>query len=364
MLRVTKLLLSFVVLALIFSFSVYSPFPNESTINNLYELGPNTLALSDDSGDDDDDDDDDDDGENEDDADPFILYSFFDLRDRESYVQVTNVGTINQVMHVQIFNVDDNCNENNFYDVYTPGDTHIYNIRDILTNDGNPSGVVIPDNSYGAVIISTVTAVGGVIEIDSPIVGNIRMLDNNGYEYRTNIPGKSAASINVPPLNPIPGGNVYTFNYNTEAGVILSDIFGITPTQDFPGAQEVQMSDPTAANNLLEVDIYNLTEVPFSCRNVLFACIDQDNPRLQETLEEEGAAVASFEYGINEAIPSSKGAPLLCPSNINSDGLVSMAQLDKDGNGNFVVYVGLNNGNGRGSIDSIWGPNRFVMPDN
>jgi len=86
------------------------------------------------------------------------LLAFFDLRDRETFIQITNTGVDlrtdsddddeddrsgdNITLHIQIFNVDDNCNENNFFDVYTPADTHIYNMRDILTNDGTPSGVV------------------------------------------------------------------------------------------------------------------------------------------------------------------------------------------------------------------------------
>ena len=52
----------------------------------------------------------------------------------------------NAIIHIQIFNVaDDLCDENNFFDTYTPNDTHIYNLRDILTNDENPSGVTLPD---------------------------------------------------------------------------------------------------------------------------------------------------------------------------------------------------------------------------
>ena len=84
----------------------------------------------------------------------FGLVSFFDLRDRESFIQITNTNDVNEtgdddddddddfqpgndvVVHVQIFNVDDNCNENNFYDTYTPNDTHTYNMRDIQDKNG------------------------------------------------------------------------------------------------------------------------------------------------------------------------------------------------------------------------------------
>jgi len=49
---------------------------------------------------------------------------------------------------------------------------------------------------------------------------------------------------------------------------------------------------------------------------VIFACVDEDNPRVEELLEfvanntQGSASVASFEYGINNAIPHSKGGDM------------------------------------------------------
>ena len=42
-------------------------------------------------------------------------YAFFDLRERETFIQLTNTSPGSQVVHVQIFNVDNNCNENDFF---------------------------------------------------------------------------------------------------------------------------------------------------------------------------------------------------------------------------------------------------------
>ena len=81
-----------------------------------------------------------------------VLIAPFDLRDRESFFQVTNLAASNQTVHIQIYNVANLCNENNFFDVYTPNDTHTYNLRDILTNDSNPSGVVLPDDAFGIIV--------------------------------------------------------------------------------------------------------------------------------------------------------------------------------------------------------------------
>ena len=281
-------------------------------------------------------------------------FSFFDLRERESFVQITNLSSTEEIIHIQIFNVADNCNENNFFDTYTPSDTHIYNLRDILTNDGDPSGVVLPDNAYGIVVAIAVQSEGGTANFNADIFGNFRVVDNSGYEYRTNsTPFPSAGSF----FGDVP----ITFNFNTKNGVILSDIIGIeTP---FIGTGEVNLSDILNENITFDINIINNNEVIFSCRNVIFACTDQDNPLLEALLEDDGRAnVASFEYGINNAIPHSKGGELLCPGNVIDEGYVQMISLDGVASPRFIGFAGLNNGNGRGSMDSWWYSRNIIEP--
>jgi len=113
------------------------------------------------------------------------VVGFFDLRDRETFMQVTNLESdpAGQLYHIQLFNVGNNCNENNFFDLYTPNDTHVYNLRDIQTNDGNPSGVILPPDAYGIFVAYAVDTSNRII------IGNMRILDDNGYEYRTNLVG-------------------------------------------------------------------------------------------------------------------------------------------------------------------------------
>lgn len=311
------------------------------------------------------------------------LVSFFDLRERETFIQVTNTNNdirdngftpgSNVVVHVQIFNVDDDCNENNFYDTYTPNDTHVYNMREILTNDGNPSGVVLPNNAYGFVVISLVEGVGQTIQDDSILIGNFRVIDNSGYEYRTNSLGLRGAGE----FQGFIDNHVYTINFNTKGDVTLSDIIAISLAGVFGNeangfSSVVEWSaELTDAYISFDVDILNNNENIFSCRNVIFACVDQDNPRLEELLEfvaDDGccdgnnpsASVASFEYGINEAIPHSRGAELLCPGNNISEGFVKLAfnpTNTASGGPQYLFltgFAGLNNGNGRGSMDSWW----------
>ena len=303
---------------------------------------------------------------------PFTLSLFyvFDLRDRETFIQFTynqnlTGDTTSAQAHIQIFDVSNNCNENNFFDVYTLNDTHVYNIRNIQTNDGNPAGVQLPENAYGIVVISYITVNGNT----GPLVafGNLRIIDNNGYEYRTNaqqvfIDNAFGNIDNLPPI--------YTFNFNSTAGVILSDIMGITVNlKDFGNQNpfEWDASDPLSAFNPFEINILNNNETLFSCRDITFACVNEDNPLLEELLEESGTSVASFEYGINNAIPHSKGGELLCPGNTISEGIVTLNPKPQDiccridDFPIFLGFVGLNNGNGRGSMDSLWYINFFAI---
>jgi len=88
----------------------------------------------------------------------------------------------------------------------------------------------------------------------------------------------------------------------------------------------------------------------------LLAGDDDDDIVLENNFS---ANVASFEYGINNAIPHSRGGELLCPGNITSEGIVRM-RLETRTDAfafediSFIGYIGLNNGNGRGSFDSFW----------
>jgi len=275
------------------------------------------------------------------------IFYFFDLRDRESFVQVTNMDSGNVTLHVQIFDVSNNCNENNFFDVYTPNDTHVYEMRNILTNDSNPSGVILPDGAYGFVSILPP-------DTFTPIFGNMRILDENGYEYRTNAVGVfSTIGTNITEVE-----FYYSFNFNLEEGVTFSDVVGITVSGVF-NEDEITVN-VTEDFNSFDIDIIDNNETLFSCRDIVFGCTDQNNPLLEQLLEESGANVASFEYGINETIPHSKGGEVLCPGNVIGEGHVKLVPEPNNNSGSqdaFIGFVGLNNGNERGSFDSLWHEN-------
>jgi len=281
------------------------------------------------------------------------VIGFFDLRDRETFIQVTNVNSDNAVgenLHIQIFNVGDLCNENNFFDFYTPDDTHVYNLRDITRNDGTPNTVVLPGDAYGWFVANAAD------DNDPILIGNQRIIDNSGYEYRTNLVGWDQS----------PGiagdDDVGIFHFNTESGVTLSDIVGFQSEDDPTALNQLTFTNIIDNWTNWDVDIVDLNEDVSSCRSVAFTCADQDHPLLPEMLNEvedkaseNAATVASFEYGINNAIPHSRGAPLLCPGNITSEGYVRLELDDKgsDTENEITIFVGLNNGNGRGSMDVL-----------
>jgi len=277
------------------------------------------------------------------------VIGFFDLRDRETYIQITNVSPDlpGETYHIQLFNVPNLCSENNFFDDYTPNDTHVYNLRDITRNDGTPNSVVLPDDAYGIFVAYVVG------DNDHVVIGNLRILDNSGYEYRTNLVGVGDETPGIP------SPRFATFNFNGD--VTLSDIVGFQAKESSSESRLLLASIIEIWTNW-EVDIVDLNENVSSCRNVVFTCADQDHPlipallvEVEEDASEDAATVASFEYGINEAIPSSKGAPLLCPGNIVSEGFVRL-ELDDDGDDTddeVTIFVGLNNGNGRGSMDVL-----------
>jgi len=292
------------------------------------------------------------------------LFGFFDLRERETFIQVTNTNTLGNNIHIQIFDVSNNCNENDFFDTYTVNDTHVYNLRDIKTNDGNDSGVVLPDGAYG-VFVAYGEFADVRIERDS-LIGSLRILDNNGYEYRTNIQG--------PPIFDFDGGpfeEFATFNFNSRGGVTLSDIVTIN-TKRNDSTQTADIATVLDEWTTLDVNIFDINENAFSCRKVISSCINKESPLYEGLLEEAAdrqsggcsggqcaASVADIEYGINNAIPHSKGGELLCPGNNISEGFVRLEYIGKGSGGEneVVVYVGLNNGNGRGSMDSFFNDN-------
>ena len=236
-------------------------------------------------------------------------------------------------------------------------------MRDIQTNDGNPSGVVLPDGAYGFVFALVINDLGEIFDDADILIGNLRILDSNGFEYRTNAQTENDAEDM--------SGNTeryLSFNFNTLGNVTFSEIIGVA-FEDFTFDGEVKIADilDSSGFDVVNIDLFDSNENLFSCRDVIFSCVNENSSLLEELLEEasensEGSAsVASAEYGINDAIPHSKGGELLCPGNNISEGFIRIESLKSNENpDDFVAFLGLNNGNGRGSMDAVFIESQFV----
>lgn len=273
----------------------------------------------------------------------YQLVSYYDLRDRETLVQVSNISQEQVIIHVQIFRNDiPGCPEINFYDELTPSDTHIYDLRNI---DGNlsPVNITLEDDSNGIVVITHVESVGGPADFSSPgtLIGNFRIIDLPGnYEYRTNSAGHDFGSA-VPPAR-------YTINFNQIGGNNFADIVGVEIDRSGPGFTGVDLGDLDTF-----AFVYSDAETPTSCDFFVFACggeVESDN----DPLSGEGDFL---NVGINDEFPSSKGDRTICPGNTNSNGIVELLNDEENSNTSefrdlIVGFAGLNNGDGTGSMDS------------
>ena len=293
------------------------------------------------------------------------LVSFWDLRERESFVQVTNTSAAKINIHVQFYDVGSDlseCNHCNFVDMLTPKDTHVYNIRDIVTNFDNVGKCPnIDEGSYGFVVISHDPA-GEDPRIDYPLIGMFRVIDDLGYEYRTNSAGKEIES----------GQDLLDsrVNFSSANGNVLSDLVGIT----YLSVSDRSVVAPGVTANfgglgvpgsLDDIMIFDEDESATSCGQKTFSC-----------------AVGNFDRAIDSSLPNSKGLNnQICDADIlftNTAGWVNLpfngfscsaaigGGLDgscETGSPFFVGFLGLNNGDGTGTMDSFWfGHGMVVIP--
>jgi len=284
----------------------------------------------------------------------FALANFWDLRDRISTVQITNVCTFPVRTHVQIFNVPDDCDEFDFFDNFTANDTHVYDLLALTANDLH--ALFPPDftDGYGIFAVQVVDGAGFVLD-DECIIGSMRTVDALGYEYRSN-----SASFDQ---DDEPTTDDYLFNFNSVDGTVFSDVVGMA-LDDFgfdSGIDELFNEDVWVE---FEPTLWDDQENPNSCSNFAFACTPSDGLLVPLILDEaDDASLVGFDLGINDLIENSKGEPSIC----NGSNPVGFVHLDQDEAGDdmnaendwFVGFLGLNNGDGTGSFDVFWGEDFF-----
>jgi hypothetical protein len=309
----------------------------------------------------------------------YRLISYWDTRGRDSYVQVTNTSTDRVRIHVQVFEINEGlvteCEECNFDDELTGNDTHVYDVSNIMTNaipgkPSRPACTEVLDDSHGIFVVS-IEADYGYSGIGyaggGPLIGMFRIVDALGYEYRTNSTsvsegkrGKPGHTLDIDGYRNRGGAYDFIVNFSTVNGNTLSDLVGITyldlnPTSVYAGPEVVSLWGEIGEEEIL---IWDDTEFDTSCSTTTFSC-----------------ANGNLNKGIDNALPNSKGiGNRVCSSSILDSfdsGYLFMpfnqffctGGFSQEIGGlpglctarpHFVGFVGLNNGDGTGSMDSWW----------
>jgi hypothetical protein len=270
------------------------------------------------------------------------LVYYYDLVGRDTLIQLTNTSDELACVHVQIFNATAACQELDFEDCLTPGDTNVYDMSNLPAGiDGNLV------NTLGFVVVSLESGP------EFSLIGMFRVIDEGGYEYRTN----AASSEDILAFD----ADFDILNYNDVNGNNLSDVVGITyvdldfdqvTASPFIGTIFGTLGNPQILN-------FDEFETPTSCSPAVFTCDD-----------------ATINRGIDNSIPNSQGySPLCNSSKLDADNhagwvfmpFIDYVCIDPDGTPEqcssevfgiddsqikFVGFLGLNNGDGTGSMDS------------
>lgn len=278
------------------------------------------------------------------------LVAFWDTRGRDTLIQVTNTSSTKANIHVQLFDVASpftECEECNFDDMLTGFDTHVYDIENMVSNVGQAECTEIGPGTYGFMVISLESGAS------NSLIGMFRIIDESGYEYRTNAAGTEDFSAD----NSVD----QVINFNTVNGNVNSDLVGITYVDINSSTVYASPGVFTTFGNIQnEILIYDNEEDDISCSPTTFAC-----------------AVGLLDKGIDNALPNSLGqANRVCASSILNSSQSGWLDLPfsrfgctdpEVGEGGecffdpyFVGFIGLNNGNGTGSMDSWWEVGAFL----
>jgi hypothetical protein len=274
------------------------------------------------------------------------IVAYWDTRTRDTLVQVTNTSSSDIEIHVQVYDVNSDlveCEECNFDDFLTPNDTHVYDLENMMTNAGvSPKCTEIGSDNHGIIVISSYDSV-------EALIGTFRIIDEAGYEYRANAAGEDVNADE---------GFLNIIAFNDANGNNLSDVVGITyasVSQGFVYASPGVSAKFGAVDD--ELFIVDENEEFTSCSPTTFACAD-----------------GLLNKGIDNSLPNSKGANRMCATSILdtfTSGWVFMPfdsfgcsdpEVCRSGEPNFEVvdylafvgFIGLNNGDGTGSMDSWW----------
>lgn len=280
----------------------------------------------------------------------FQMVGFWDMRDRNTFFQVTNTSGEDVRIHIQLFDVENECSEFDYFDTLTPFDTHVYNVAELDRNNGVALAPPDLSGSHGIFAVTHVAPDSTFFTGERPVLtGNMRIQDASGYEYRTNIAGSGIESaIFFPPQgNPVivqtEGPDSINFNDVADASFADIVVLGYQTVTDPGGIR------PTV--NEYNVRKFDDQENPVSCSPIILGC----SPDL--------GSGGVINVGINQAVTNSRVGPSLCLGT-DETGFIQIetsfteeSEPEQIGEfffiiDNLIIYSGLNNNNGVGSMDA------------
>lgn len=266
----------------------------------------------------------------------FQLFYYWDLRNRDSSFQVYNNSTSAIRVHVQVFMANSTvhpCEEIDFIDDFTPFDTHIYELKNLIRNNGTslPPAFAASDNTFGFAAVTVISDTGFDTVTNPVLQGSFRIVDDSGYEYRAHPAGIRPIGFTT---------DSYSFNFDSLGSTSFSDVIGIPLIWSAP-----TFGTPIAGPNIFakfDPFIVDENENDLSCSSATFTC-----------------STSGLNLGINDTIRNTKDSSRICNNTI-SKGIMRFERPTFSGGGPgltqaefFVGFIGLNDGGKIGSMDSF-----------
>lgn len=285
------------------------------------------------------------------------LIGYWDLRERNSFFQVTNTSGEDVRIHVQLYDVERGCAEFDYFDTLTPFDTHVYDVSDLDRNNGEVLAAPDLSGGHGILAVTQVDQDGFINPFFPALTGNMKIQDSSGYEYRTNLAGSGIDFLSFGLEFIEESIEVNLFLAGTDS-INFNDVMDSANSDTVIIGYKVQLDPggiiPTVRE--FEVSMYDDQENPISCSPAVLGC----SPEL-----ESGGVINT---GLNQTITNSRGGPSLCLGN-DRNGYFQLRTTDIDVGEpeviqfdevfllelnvhGLIIYNGLNNSNGIGSMDN------------